>query len=395
MSISPVARLTAVVTLLLACAHDARADLLAVDWFGNAWLIDECTGEALASTPTGFVQLNSLARNSQGEFFTVGSVEPFDIFAAQILLTIDPATGIATPVATIPLDVALEGTVRALAFSPEDVLYATVRTPFADGDALLYTIDVNTGETTLIGDSGTDHVQGLAFSENGILYGLDGLGRLGVIDVNVGTITAVGDAPRNRDLNSLGFGPAGTMYTAGNDFPELYTLNLQTGEATLVGTGAFSDLRGLEYIPGSSPIPVPPTVACSVATPTLSTPNGSLVDVGLRLDVQDDDDPDPIVAARVYSNEAGAEDVEFSADGLALRAERLGGGAGRVYLIVVSATDHCGATGIDCCTVVVPHDSSAAAGSSIALDADLAELTCDTTGSPPEGYVLIGDAGNP
>ena len=244
-----------------------------------------------------------------------------------------------------------------------------------------------TGDATLIGSTGTNTVQGMAFSPEGILYGLDGLARLGIIDVTDGTITPVGDAPQNFDLNSLGFRTDGVLYAAGNNLSELYTLNPDTGVATLVGTGEFSNLRGLDYIPGSSTLP--PRVACAVDVMTLDPPNGDMVDIGLKFDVRAGDDPSPSLSIAVFANEGDGDDASFTVDGLTLRAKRSGDGTGRVYLILVAAIDNEGQAGIDCCTVVVPHDSSTAALISVATEADLAELTCRETGLAPEGFMMI------
>jgi hypothetical protein len=134
----------------------------------------------------------------------------------------------------------------------------------------------------------------------------------------------------------------------------------------------------------------PPEVACSLAVSTLLPANNEFVDVGLTYDVSDDGAAMPAVEVLVYSNESGQDDAQLGAEGLELRSKRRGNGSGRVYLIVVLATDAEGATGFDCCTVVVPHDASPAAECTVAAAADLAELVCHESGAPPEGYALIG-----
>jgi hypothetical protein len=139
----------------------------------------------------------------------------------------------------------------------------------------------------------------------------------------------------------------------------------------------------------------PPQVTCAVDTDTLWSPDQRLVNVGLGFDVSDDADAAPAVNMFVYSNEGGTDDVRFGAEGLELRAERRGNGDGRAYLIVIVATDSAGATGFDCCTVVVPHDASDASEALVALEADLAEVMCSEAGAPPEGYSLIGSMSVP
>jgi hypothetical protein len=161
------------------------------------------------------------------------------------------------------------------------------------------------------------------------------------------------------------------------------TFNILAGSVT----GIVVDTLGNPATPNPNS---PPQVACAVDTDTLWSPDQSFVDAGLGFDTSDDTDAAPAVRVFVYSNEEGADDVQLGAEGLELRAERRGNGDGRVYLIVVVATDSAGATGFDCCTVVVPHDASEASEALIALEADLAELTCHETGAPPEGYALLG-----
>ena len=76
---------------------------------------------------------------------------------------------------------------------------------------------------------------------------------------------------------------------------------------------------------------------------------------------------------------------------LRLRAERSDAGDGRVYLVVVRATDACG-TAFTANTVVVTHDQSAESIASVNAQAAEARAFCLANGgSPPPGYFLIGD----
>jgi hypothetical protein len=77
---------------------------------------------------------------------------------------------------------------------------------------------------------------------------------------------------------------------------------------------------------------------------------------------------------------------------LRLRSERKGDGDGRVYLIVVKATDVVGNVGFCCSTVVVPHDQSEASLASVQAQAAAAQAFCQANaGTPPPGYFVIGD----
>jgi hypothetical protein len=64
-----------------------------------------------------------------------------------------------------------------------------------------------------------------------------------------------------------------------------------------------------------------------------------------------------------------------------------------VYLIVTEASDTSGNRGFGCCTVVVPHSSSAAALQSVQAQAAAARTFCRANdGTPPPGYFVVGDA---
>jgi hypothetical protein len=82
---------------------------------------------------------------------------------------------------------------------------------------------------------------------------------------------------------------------------------------------------------------------------------------------------------------------EIAAGSLRLRAERRGGGDGRVYLIIPEATDSSGNRGFSCCTVAVPSSNSLAARTSVAIQAAAAQMSCAVDGTAPAGYVAVGD----
>lgn len=146
----------------------------------------------------------------------------------------------------------------------------------------------------------------------------------------------------------------------------------------------------------------PPEVACRLVTNSLWSPNHKLVDVGLDFDVVDDQDADPSVRVFVYSDEpesaAGSGNFEYDAflesdsnviDALWLRAERSGRGDGRVYLIVVTATDASGNVGFDCCTVTVAKGKNRASRDAVEEQAEMAELECLESGAPPAGFFVL------
>lgn len=143
-----------------------------------------------------------------------------------------------------------------------------------------------------------------------------------------------------------------------------------------------------------------PDVNASVAAGALWPPNHNLVNVGLEVSA-DDNSGDPVqISVAVYSDEDDltsasgqhSPDARDIAPGtLRLRAERDGSGDGRVYLIVVTATDSSNNTSHACLTVVVPHDGSAGAASAVAQQAQAALAYCEANGAPPPAFFLVGD----
>jgi hypothetical protein len=103
-----------------------------------------------------------------------------------------------------------------------------------------------------------------------------------------------------------------------------------------------------------------PDILSISATPnTLAPPNGEMRSVTVSVSVHDAGDPLPIV--RIYdvtSNEA-ITSADWTITGLLtvnLRAQRDGGGSGRVYTIHVEAIDAAGNRGVATVDVNVPHD---------------------------------------
>lgn len=145
----------------------------------------------------------------------------------------------------------------------------------------------------------------------------------------------------------------------------------------------------------------PPEVKCWVETDMLWPANHDMVNVGLNAVAVSSSGGPVTISVRVYGDE---DDEEASGDGrhspdalniaprtLRLRAERKGDADGRVYLIVVSATDEFGNVGVCCATVVVPHSMSKAAIDAVKTQAADAKHYFMTHAAPPPGYYLIGD----
>jgi len=143
-----------------------------------------------------------------------------------------------------------------------------------------------------------------------------------------------------------------------------------------------------------------PVVTCNVTTTTLWPPDHLLINVGLSVSAADNC-PGVTTSVAVFGDE---NDEEATGDGnhspdakdiaagtLRLRAERKGNGDGRVYLIIVTATDASGNVSRCCRTVTVAQSQSKASVASVAAQAAAARLFCEQNGTAPPGYFVIGD----
>lgn len=150
-----------------------------------------------------------------------------------------------------------------------------------------------------------------------------------------------------------------------------------------------------------------PIVTCSVAQGSLSPPNHDLVNVGLAITATDNCEV-ASVQTFVYADEddematgdgTHSPDAKNAAAGtLVLRSERRGDADGRVYVIVILATDGSGNVGSSCCTVTVARDQSAKSQQSVSGQAAGAQAQCAAfaahaqgLGSIPAGFFVVGD----
>ena len=103
------------------------------------------------------------------------------------------------------------------------------------------------------------------------------------------------------------------------------------------------------------------------------------------------------INTEVFSNESNDEkqakpfliDALMDNSGMSLRAERLGKGNGRIYLVRTSGVDLLGQVYHDCRTVTVPHDKSKAAIGWIEAEADRVQEACAVDGLIPETYKAL------
>ena len=137
----------------------------------------------------------------------------------------------------------------------------------------------------------------------------------------------------------------------------------------------------------------------STSASALWPPNHQMESVGLSVSASDNGGTATIQVA-VFSDEGdlAGDSGNFSPDArniaagtLRLRSERSGAGDGRVYLIVVTATDAANNVSRACTSVVVPQSQSAASKGAVAAQAAAAVLYCQANnGAAPAGFVSVG-----
>jgi len=183
----------------------------------------------------------------------------------------------------------------------------------------------------------------------------------------------VPDAPTQFGVDQMAMHPDGVaLYVArpggvGIHHPETGAL---LGAISHSGMGTVTGIAIADLTP--EPANHSPTIAALDAM-VLKSQNHRLHDVGPRVVVEDLDGDVLTVLFTMYSNEAEAGNGDGSGRhapdfknemfdggrGLLVRGERLGGGDGRYYLLVVTADDGRGGFAIEACiAAVVPHDGS-------------------------------------
>lgn len=140
----------------------------------------------------------------------------------------------------------------------------------------LRTLNPVTGVSVPIGLTGiSEPITGLAWNGT-TMYGIEGGGvaaNLYTINLTTGHATLVGNT--GFTAGSLQFGPDGNLYEGGDssDHGHLYQVNQTTGTATLIGASGYPittepngpGLTGLALVTFSNPAPPPPTTTTTTA----------------------------------------------------------------------------------------------------------------------------------
>lgn len=220
--------------LALSTQAGAADDMIAISHFGDVYTINSSTGTSSFLGSSGVACANAMAIDAVGDIYVA------DVFGG--LHRTAESTGLATTLGNLGRDV------RGLAFNSASVLYAIFKTgaPGA-GTSIdeLYTINVNTLATTLVGSTGRLGIQALAFDANDTLYGWDVLSTgLNTLDTTTGCATDVSTTVGTgaESIQCLSFAPDGTLYGGSMG---LFTIDVSTGKWFPVGTGGLLNLRGL------------------------------------------------------------------------------------------------------------------------------------------------------
>lgn len=187
--------------------------------------------------------------------------------APRSLITIDPATGLATLVGGYG---AGNQTMADITFRPNGTLYGWLE-PSTDD---LYTINTTTGAATLVGDSGlSTYGSGLASDAAGTLY-FAGTGTdsdLRTIDPVTGlpTTVAILSAGVNSGdpISAMAFDSSGVLFGVEGTFETsayLVSIDTVSGAITLRGQ-SIDRLDAIVFAPTTAAVPEPASITTAVA----------------------------------------------------------------------------------------------------------------------------------
>ena len=202
------------------------------------------------------------------------------------------------------------------------------------------------------------------------------------------------------------------------------TVSLSSGQVIYTPAGNYNGPASFEYgvcdngttasIPDSKcttgtvnvtviPVNDVPVLTSSVGISLITSTNSTLVNVGLAASATDADGEQVTIQVAVFGDEDDqtptANNTVHSPDAndiapitLRLRGERVEANDGRVYLIVITATDPSGGISCNYHTVVVPKSSKQANIDSVNAQAAAAVSYAQANaGAPPPEYFVIGD----
>jgi len=231
------------IVLCFACAPQGMAGpLVGASFDGTIYDVDPATGLATNPRASGLDTIVELAFSPDGDLFAAD---------ANVVSRITPG---GNPPETV-VDLTSVGGLLGIAFDPSTgVLYGSVDFAFISE---LYTLDIETGTTTLIGGAGS-FPGAIAIDPQGRLFLREQISP-NLLEFDKMTATVLNSVTLSLDLGRAGmtFSVDGTLFIVDGDTAAatdtLYTLNPTTGILTSIGhTGLENGLVGLAYIPEPS-----------------------------------------------------------------------------------------------------------------------------------------------
>jgi hypothetical protein len=145
------------------------------------------------------------------------------------LISIDPATGAGTLIGPTGIMGDNSPSVHALAIKSTGEIYAPSSIPSSD----LYTINASTGAATFLSHTGLFYPDAMAFNGSDILHAAARDSNLYIVDEQSGSTTLIG--PMGAAIKGIAFDPISGGLFGSSDADGIYRINLNTGEAVLVG----------------------------------------------------------------------------------------------------------------------------------------------------------------
>ena len=251
-------------SLFVFAAHSAAADLYAASGqagAGELYIINPATGATITdvgplndSTGRNFGMTGLAFDPVSGVLYGSSAHGNADQTTRDQLVTINPATGLVTPIAVYSTP---DGSMTDISFDPNThILYGIP----SIGGASLYTIDPATAQATLVGSAGFTQTNGggLAVSSSSVIYGTPLPANFGTYDETTGAFTKicgshVAQWPRFWRLAFNG----STLYGIEARRPttalgHLVTFDTTTGAVTDLGATVAQFLDGLAFKPSAS-----------------------------------------------------------------------------------------------------------------------------------------------
>ena len=193
---------------------------------------------ATTSSITGIAYTNSKSGATTTTLYDI------DVTAGKLFKQDPPNNGTLVEVGS--LGVSVSGQV-AFDINPDNSTALVAATTESKNN--LYTIDLNTGKATNIGDL-TQKIIDLAIPTNPVAYAVDNSNALQIFDPNKPepVSKAITGLQNNESILGIDFRPVnGQLYALGSS-SRIYTINLGTGAATQVGSGTLSTpLMGTDF----------------------------------------------------------------------------------------------------------------------------------------------------